>query len=151
MPGGGFGVYSGAMTVDVGQIAADVVPHIGTACAAYGMATLEKVRDATVDQASDATVRLGHRLLRRILGRDESRAAIAAAVTDVAAGEPDSDAALRLQLRKAFRADPELAREVVAMLPATVVGQVASGPRSIAIGTNTGVASTGDHVVIHPR
>ncbi len=87
---------------------------------------MTRVGDVTVDQVSGATGRAGPRSLRRILSSKDSRAAIAAAVTDVAAGEPDSNAAVRLLLRKAFIADPHLADKAAAMVPATVVVPAAS-------------------------
>jgi hypothetical protein len=59
------------------------------------MNTLNKVRDAVVDKASDATVGVGHRLLNRILGREESRQVIEGAVIDVAAGEQGGETATR--------------------------------------------------------
>jgi hypothetical protein len=139
------------MDVDVAQTAAAVMPYVTAAVTAYGVTTLDKVRDAAVDKASDATVTLGHRMLNRILGRAASPQVIEGAVIDAAAGEEDSAAALRLQIRKALAADPELAREVAAMLPAGSTQVEASGERSIATGTNSGVASTGDHATIHLR
>lgn len=138
------------MDVDVAQTAAAVMPYVTAAVTAYGVTTLDKVRDAVVDKASDATVGVGHRLLNRILGRAESRQVIEGAVLDVEAGEEDSAAALKLQIRKALAADPELAREVAAMLPAGAVHVEASGERSIAIQHNSGVASTGDNATIQP-
>jgi hypothetical protein len=70
-------------------------------------------------------------------------------VLDVAAGEQDSEAALRLQIRKALAADPELAQDVAAMLPAGSVHNEASGAGSIAIGTNSGIANTGANASFH--
>jgi hypothetical protein len=74
---------------------------------------------------------------------------IEGAIVDVAAGEEDSETALRLQIRKALAADPNLARDIAALLPAGSVHNEASGTRSIAIGTNTGIASTGDGATFH--
>ncbi|GAB7049390.1 hypothetical protein [Catenuloplanes indicus] len=133
------------MDVDVAQTAAAVLPYVTGAVAAYGVSTLEKVRSTVVDQAADATVGLGHRLLNRILRRDESREVIEGAIVDVAAGEPDSEEALRLQIRKALAADPELARDVLGMLPAGTVAVNASGERSVAAQTISGTVITGDN------
>jgi hypothetical protein len=133
------------MDVDVAQTAAAVMPYVTAAVTAYGVTTLDKVRDAVVDKASDATVGVGHRLLNRILGREESRQVIEGAIVDVAAGEEDSEAALKLQIRKALAADPGLAQEVAAILPAGSVHVEASGDRAVAIEHNAGIASTGDH------
>ncbi|MDG4762943.1 hypothetical protein O7632_02260 [Solwaraspora sp. WMMD406] len=131
------------MGIDVAQTAAAVVPHVAAAVAAYGMGTVDKVRDAVVERASDASVSLGHRILNRILRREESRPVIESAIVDVAAGQEDSEAALRLQIRKVLAADPDLAREVADLLPAGSVHNEASGDGSIAVGTNTGIANTG--------
>ena len=132
------------MDIDVAQTAGAVLPYVTGAVAAYGATTLEKVREAVVDKAADGTVSLGHRILHRILRRDESRPAIEGAIADVAAGEEDSEAALKLQIRKALAADPELARDVAGMLPSGIT-VVASGERSVATHTNYGVISTGDN------
>ncbi|WP_430496836.1 hypothetical protein ACQRWP_19985 [Micromonospora trifolii] len=141
-------MYAGEVDLEVAQTAAAVMPYVTAAVTTYGMSTLDRVRDTVVEKTSDATVGVGHRLLNRILGREESRQAIEGAVIDVAAGEEDSAAALKLQIRKALAADPELAREVTAMLPAGSVHVEASGERSIAIDNNSGVASTGENATI---
>ncbi|MFI5895734.1 hypothetical protein ACIA5D_37130 [Actinoplanes sp. NPDC051513] len=133
------------MDIDVAQTAGAVLPYVTGAVAAYGATTLEKVREAVVDKAADGTVSLGHRVLNRILRRDESRPAIEGAIVDVAAGEEDSEAVLKLQIRKALAADPELARDVAGMLSSGGVTIVASGERSVATHTNYGVISTGDN------
>ncbi|MFI7218574.1 hypothetical protein [Micromonospora maritima] len=105
------------MDVDAAQIAASAMPYVTAAVAAYGVSTLDKVRSAAVDGASDATVRIGHQILNRLLARRQSQEVIEGAVIDVTAGEEDSDAALRLQIRKAMTADPDLAQAIAAMLP----------------------------------
>ncbi|WP_239561728.1 hypothetical protein [Micromonospora luteifusca] len=124
------------------------MPYVTAVVAAYGKETVAKIHDSVIDQASDATVGLGRRLLDRILRREESRPLIEGALVDVADGEQDAEAALRLQIRKALTADPQLAEEVVGMLPGGATHIEASGDRSIAIGHNSGVASTGDHAMI---
>ena len=121
------------------------MPYVTAAVTAYGVNTLDKVRDAVVDRASDATVGIGHRLLKRILRREESRPVIEGAIVDVAAGEEEGAAALRLQIRKALAADPDLAREVATMLPAGSVSVQAVGVRSVAAHTISGNVSTGDN------
>jgi hypothetical protein len=137
------------MDVDVAQTAAAVMPYVTAVVTADGVTTLDRVRDAVVDQASEATVGVGHRLLNRILGRAESRQVIEGAIADVAAGEEDSEAALRMQIRKALAADPELAVEVARMLPAGSVSVQASGARSVAAHTISGNVSTGDNATFH--
>src|SRR6185369_8900679 len=86
----------------------------------YGAQTLEKLRDQVLDQASDATLGLGRRLLNRILRREDSREVIEGALVEVGAAPEDEDAvaSLRLQIRKALAADPALAAEVAQMLQA---------------------------------
>src|SRR4051794_14690938 len=105
------------MDVDIARTATAAMPYVTAAVTAYGVTTLDKVRNAVVDKVSDATVSRGHRLLHRLLRREESRSAIEGAVLDVAAGEDGSPVALQLQIRKALAADLELAREVAAMIP----------------------------------
>lgn len=91
------------------------MPAVGAAVGAYGVSVLSRAED----QAADATVRLGQRLLDRILRRTPDRAPIEAAVTDLAAtaGDPDALAALRLRLRGLLEENPSLAAELAALLP----------------------------------
>ncbi|WP_433384227.1 hypothetical protein ACQPZX_23430 [Actinoplanes sp. CA-142083] len=133
------------MDIDVAQTANAVLPYVTGAITAYGATTLDKVREAVVDKAADGTVGLGHRILNRILRRDESRPLIEDAVGNVAAGEEGSDTALKLQIRRALAADPELARDIAGMLSTGGVTIIASGERSVATHTNYGVISTGDN------
>jgi hypothetical protein len=49
---------------DVQSLAAEMMPYASAAVAAYGGAVLAKVRD----DAADATVGLGRRLLQRVFG-----------------------------------------------------------------------------------
>ena len=72
-------------------------------------------------------------------------------VEDLAAdpGDPDLQAALRVAIRKLLAADAELAGDLRGMLAgAPAVTVTASGERSIAAQTVTGVASTGDDASI---
>ncbi|MGI5241036.1 hypothetical protein [Dactylosporangium sp. CA-139066] len=137
-------VYAWMVDIDVTKTAAAVMPYVAAAVASYGASTLDKVRDEAAERAADATVTLGHRLLHMLLRRGQSRPALEGAVVDVAAGEPEGPDALRLQIRKALTADPVLAGEIAALLPAPSIRIEASGNRSIAIGTNYGIASTGN-------
>ncbi|GAA3343952.1 hypothetical protein GCM10020358_45180 [Amorphoplanes nipponensis] len=137
------------MDVDAAQTAAAVMPYVTAAVTTYGMSTLDRIRDTAVDKATDATVGVGQRMLNRLLGREESREILEGAVLDVVAGEQDSESALRLQIRKALAADPELAQDVAAMLPAGSVHNEASGAGAIAIGTNSGIANTGANASFH--
>jgi hypothetical protein len=130
------------MDSEVTAVAAAVVPYVTAMAGAYGAAVVERVQDS----AADATVGLGGRLLRRLLGREESAAAVRAAVTDLAEDPADEDrvAALRLRIRKVLAADPELTAEIKALLADGGVSFTASGERSIAAQTISGVAVTGD-------
>jgi hypothetical protein len=137
------------MELDVGQTAAAMMPYVTTAVAAYGTGTLDKVRDALVDKASDATVSTGHRLLNCILRRKESRGAIEGAVIDVANNEEDSVSALKLQIRKALASDHEMMLEAIAMLPSESIHLEASGEGAVAIHNNSGIVSTGGGATIY--
>jgi hypothetical protein len=126
------------------DLAATVVPYIAAAAGAYGTAVIDRVRDAAADATADATVSAGRRLLRRILRRDESAMPVTEAVRDLVEDPADDDrvAALRLQLRKALAADPQLAADVTAILAG--VATTAAGPRSVAVQQNSGIVQTGD-------
>lgn len=102
------------MDTEVATLAADVVPYVSAAAAAYGGAVLAKVRD----DAADATVGLGRRLLQRIFGVRDEGEPVPEAVADVVADPADEDAlaALRLAVRKALAADAGLYGEVREML-----------------------------------
>jgi hypothetical protein len=99
---------------EVATLAAEVVPYASAAAAAYGGAVLAKVRD----DAADATVGLGRRLLQRIFGTRGDGEPLPGPVADVVADPADEDAvaALRLAVRKALAADAGLQGEVRDML-----------------------------------
>ena len=96
--------------MDIGVLVSQAFPYLGAVAGAYGGAVLQRLQD----EATNSTVEVGRRLLDRLLGRDESRPAIEAAVTDLAEHPEDEDfqAAVRAQVRKALTADPELAAEI---------------------------------------
>jgi hypothetical protein len=83
---------------------------------AYGGAVLAKVRD----DAADATVGLGRRLLQKVFGHQDEQEPLPGPLADLAADPADEDAlaACRLQIRKALAADPVLADEIRSMLAA---------------------------------
>lgn len=130
------------MDPDVTSLAGAVVPYVAAAAGAYGAGVVARVQEV----AADATVGLGGRLLRRLLGREESAPLVEAAVLDVAEDPADEDrlAALRWQIRKAVAADPRLAAELSEMLASAGVTITASGERSVAGHTISGVVITGD-------
>ncbi|WP_336051673.1 hypothetical protein [Streptomyces sp. CA2R101] len=130
---------------DINALVGQIVPAVGAAVGAYGVSVLNRAED----QAADATVRLGQRLLDRILRRTPDRAPIEAAVTDLAAtaGDPDALAALRLRLRGVLAENPSLAAELAALLPEPPAAQ-ADGARSVAVsGSVPGIVSTGDAAI----
>ena len=131
---------------ELAVLAGQVSPYVTAAVAAYGGAVLAKAND----QAADATVGLGRQILQRIFSK-RAAGEVPKPVVDLAAdpGDPDLQAALRVAIRKALAEDEGLAAELRSMLAgAAAVRVTASGERSIAAHTITGVASTGDDATI---
>ena len=112
---------------DVASLAAEMTPYVSAAVGAYGGAVLARVRD----EAADATVGLGRRLLQRIFGTKGDGEPLPGPLADLAADPRDADAlaAVRLVVRKALAADPGLAAEVRSMLAGApgVAQQVRAG------------------------
>jgi hypothetical protein len=112
---------------DVASMAAEMSPYISAAVGAYGEAVLAKVRD----DAADATVGLGRRLLKKIFGHRDEGEPLPAALDDLVADPGDSDAlaACRLEIRRVLAADPVLQAEVRSMLASAggVTQQVRAG------------------------
>jgi hypothetical protein len=122
----------------------EIAPYVTAAIGAYGTAVLTRAEEA----AADATVSLGQRILLRITGRGP-RPEVEGAVEDLAESPDDEDAraALRMQIKKALREDPELAADIAGLLPLATARNVrikASGPRSVAAHTIRGNVTTGD-------
>jgi hypothetical protein len=126
---------------DVDLLVGQSLPAMAAAVGTYGAGVLTRVEDG----AADATVRLGQRLLARVLSRaGDRRARVEAAVADLAAAgdDPDGTAALRFQLRRALAADPELAGQVAAELAAS---PPRTGSRTVTVhGDASGIVSLGD-------
>jgi hypothetical protein len=103
------------------SLAAEMTPYVSAAVGAYGAAVLAKARD----EAADATVGLGRRLLQRVFGSRHEGELLPGPLADLAANPQDEDAlaAVRLAVRKALAADPVLAAEVRSMLAAPGVTQ----------------------------
>ncbi|MEV8507768.1 hypothetical protein AB0368_23510 [Actinoplanes sp. NPDC051475] len=102
---------------DLGEVAADIVPYVSAAAAAYGGAVVQRVTDAAADSGADASVRLGRRLLTRLfLSRRAEQ--VKDAVREL--GEDPGDEAtadlVRAQILKALSDDPELAAELAGMV-----------------------------------
>jgi len=134
------------MSDDVVLLAGQAVPYMAAATAAYGGAVLAKVRD----DAADATVGLGRRLLQRVFGTRGERQELPEPVQNLILypGDDDALAALRLAVRRVLGADPALAADVQALLSGAAVTVTAFGERSIAAQTISGVAATGDSAAI---
>ncbi|MFJ4406786.1 hypothetical protein [Streptomyces sp. NPDC088910] len=137
------------MSAEIVQLVEQAGPYLSAAAGAYGVQVFGRAEDAAVGAAADATASLGRRILQAVWHRqgEQGRAALASAVEDVVQ-EPDNvDAAgaLRQQIKRALREDEDLQREL-AELFAQVSGSsvVASGERSIASDSNSGVQITGD-------
>ncbi len=130
------------MAGEVASLATEVVQYASAAIAAYGGAVLAKTRD----DAADATVSLGRRLLQKIFGSRRPGEPAPTAVADLAEdpGDNDAIAALRLAVRKALAADPGLQAEIRGLLAGAGVTVTASG-RGIAGVNLSGQFSTGDN------
>jgi hypothetical protein len=99
---------------EVATLAAEMTPYVSAAVGAYGGAVLAKVRD----EAADATVGLGRRLLQRVFGSRREGESLPDPLSSLAADPADADAlaAVRLAIRQALAADPLLEAEVRSML-----------------------------------
>lgn len=115
------------MSGDVVSLAMDMTPYVSAAVGAYGAAVLSRVRD----EAADATVGLGRRLLHRVFGTRADGEALPRPLAILTAdpNDPDALAVVRLALRQALFADPVLAADVRSMLAAAsgVSQQVRAG------------------------
>jgi hypothetical protein len=126
---------------EVAALAANVVPYVSAAAAAYGGAVLVKARD----DAADATVTVGRRLLQRIFGARDEGELVPEAVADVITDPADEDglAALRLAVRKALASDAGLYSEVQDMLTQAGVSVAGNVSNSISGGTFNGPVTQG--------
>ena len=115
------------MSGDVVSLAAEMTPYMSAAVGAYGGAVLAKVRD----EAADATVGLGRRLLQRVFGSHDEGEPLPSPLEALVAdpGDGDALAAVRLAVRQVLDADPVLAADVRSMLAgaAGVTQQVRAG------------------------
>jgi hypothetical protein len=98
------------MASELATITAEMTPYVTTALSAYGGAVLAKVRD----DAADATVGSGRRLLQRIFGRRQEDEPLPVVLADVVGNPSDEDAlgALRYTIRKALENDAQMLAEV---------------------------------------
>ena len=136
-----------ADVIEVTVLAGQLMSLVIAAVRAFG----DRVLDQAQDDAAEATVSLGRRLLQTIFGSRKAGEPLPGPVADVVADPQDEDtvAALRLAIRKALAADPHLHAEIEQMLAGAGVSVTASGERSIAAQTITGIAATGDNTTIN--
>jgi hypothetical protein len=98
------------VSAEVAQVASEMVPYVTTALSAYGGAVLSKVQD----DAADATVGFGRRLLQRIFGRKRQGEPLPPVLAKVAANPGDQDylGSLRAAIREALEGDAQMLAEV---------------------------------------
>jgi len=149
-------VDQGAGVGELAQLVEQAGPYVAAALGTYGADVLTRVETTVEAAAVDGTARLGQRVLRAVWRRrdGQGRAALEEAVADTASEPDDADAAgaLRQQVKRALRDDPELVRELAELLAAagpgpTTVTVTASGERSVAA-QHIGLAITGDNVTV---
>jgi hypothetical protein len=132
--------------VELAALAGTLMSFVVAALREFGGTVLNQAQD----DAAETTVRLGRRLLQRIFGTRAAGEPLPEPLADAVADPQDDDAvaALRLAIRKALAADPQLRAEVEGMLAAAGVRVAAVGERSIAAQTISGIAATGDNTTI---
>lgn len=103
-------------TGEIATLVTDVTPYLTAALTAYGTAVLAKVRD----DAADATIGVGRRLLQRIFGGRDDGEPLPVALAEVIDAPDDADAmgALRLAIRRELEADAEMLADVRQILAA---------------------------------
>jgi hypothetical protein len=99
---------------EIATLVTDATPYLTAALTAYGTAVLSRVRD----DAADATVGAGRRMLQRIFGSREGEESLPVQIMDVVNAPDDTDAlgALRLAIRRALEADAEMLADVRQLL-----------------------------------
>ncbi|GIJ81464.1 hypothetical protein [Micromonospora phaseoli] len=135
------------------DIAAAALPYLTAAVGAYGGAVLQRVQATTAEVAADSTVAVGRRIIERLTKRPERATDVESAIEDLADDphDPDASAALRLQLRKLFAADPEFAAEISQVIGVPGAAFTASGERAVSAQEISGVVITGDSAHVYPR
>jgi hypothetical protein len=95
-------------------LAAEAVPIATAAIGMYGKAVLAKAWD----DAADVTIKAGVRLLQRVFGHRKEGEELPVVVAEVIAHPDDADvvAQFRLTIRRALEADPDLAKEIAAIV-----------------------------------
>lgn len=107
----------GIAIVDAGSLAGAVLPYLTATVAAYGHAVVDRVTSSADDAVDDRSVRLGRRLLGRLLtsGRTEQ---VREAVAELGEHPEDDSGAdlLRAQVRKALTDDAQLHQDITDIL-----------------------------------
>jgi hypothetical protein len=125
--------------VDLGEIVGAVLPYLTRVAAEYGGSVVRRVSDEASDATAEATVGLGRRLLRRLLGSSRS-AQVGQAVTELGERPEDEDLVevLGAQVRTAMTRDPELVADFARLLVDAGVGggrfTVVSGGQGVQVG-----------------
>ena len=101
---------------EVATVVTDATPYLTAALTAYGTAVLTKVRD----DAADATVGVGRRLLQRVFGHRDDGELLPALLSEAVDAPDDADAlgALRLAIRRELEADAKMLADFCAILAA---------------------------------
>jgi len=112
------------MAGEVATLVAEATPYVTAAVGAYGGAVLAKVRD----DAADATVGVGRRLLQRVFGRRNENEPLPEPLAELVSYPDDADmlAALRVAIRRQLEADAATladVRSLLASAPGTTVTQ----------------------------
>jgi len=102
------------MAGEVATLVAEATPYMTAAVGAYGGAVLAKVRD----DAADATVGLGRRLLQRVFGHHSEEEPLPEPLTELVTYPDDEDAlgALRLAIRRQLESDAGMLADVRTLL-----------------------------------
>ncbi|MEW1895030.1 hypothetical protein [Streptomyces albidoflavus] len=138
------------MKAEIAQFVEQAGPYLSAALCSYGAGVLARAEDAAVGATANAGRSILHAVWRRRspARRPELETAVREAAGDP--GDADAAAALRQQIKRTLREDPQLLAELTAQLPATgAVTITAAGERSIAA-QRIGTAITGDNVKIRP-
>ena len=126
-----------------------LMSYVTAAIRAYGGAVLEKAQD----DAAEATVGLGRRVLQRIFGTARR---VSRCRSRWLMWRPTGKMRTRWR-RCGWRSarpcasDPKLNADVEGMLASAGVSVTAAGERSIAAQTITGIAATGDNTTINKQ
>jgi len=115
---------------EIATLVTEATPYVTAAVGAYGGAVLAKVRD----DAADATVGAGRRVLQRVFGRKRDGEPLPAPLAAVVVHPGDDDALgmLRYAIRQALEADAAMlaeVRQILADAPGSTVTQHISAGR----------------------